>query len=88
MTKRKRTEVSNVEKMMWEKLKSYKNRDSNIFEGQKTKVEVAERESKWCVIWNENWKIMVSWRRGWQFRKENRKRGKKTQENKHKKEEN
>lgn len=32
--------------MMWEKLKSYKNRDSNIFEGQKTKVEVAERESK------------------------------------------
>lgn len=83
MSERKSIEVSEVEKMIWEKLKSYKNSEGNIFESQKTKVEVAERESRWCMIWEENWKMVANWRRGWLFRKENRKRGKKNQVNKH-----
>lgn len=56
MPKRKRVEVSKVEKIMWEKLKSYKNREENIFESQKTKAEVAEKESRWGMIWKKNWR--------------------------------
>lgn len=66
-----------IEKVDWEKLKSCKNREGKILKSQQTKVEVAEKESRWCMSWKENLKMMANWRRGWWFRKDNRKRGKK-----------